>query len=494
MKSPSLVGFCTLLVCAAMCSSLSAQSLVHLWAFDQPIGFTQNFPDTSGNDHHGVGAGDIISGKYGNAVKLLPGSNSATGGIGDGVDYIDPTPESSLLPIGAADSWTMNVWTNFAAGNDAGNLEYIAGFGIDDGEDIPTSDANARKARSIIAFPNFHFWGSNIDVDAGFAYPADDQWHMSTVTYNGATTELTMYFDGVRVKRQTFGGSGPFLDAPAEVHVGNPSNWNQEFDGSVDEFGIWNGVLSPAQVGGLFMHNNVAQPATLQPTAVVNRATGHITLGNLTASNIENLSGYEITSAAGTLNSAPWVTITGNLDQGQGANPIDSGAWTITSTTDFNLSENDLAAPRGTLDAGQTIDLGAIWTKSSLEDLVVTLKTDDGASPQSLDVIVSYTGTPYSRSDLNANGTLDLADWQLFATNGFTSLSGLSRVDSALRGDLDGDGDNDRMDFRLFRADYIAANGLAAFNALQVSIPEPSAIAMALLGVVGLACRRVRLS
>ena len=54
-------------------------------------------------------------------------------------------------------------------------------------------------------------------------------------------------------------------------------------------------------------------------------------------------------------------------------------------------------------------------------------------------------------------------------------------------GDLDGDGDNDFADFRLFQADYIAANGAAAFDAL-LNVPEP-ATALLLLSMFGASTR-----
>jgi hypothetical protein len=61
---------------------------------------------------------------------------------------------------------------------------------------------------------------------------------------------------------------------------------------------------------------------------------------------------------------------------------------------------------------------------------------------------------------------------------------GLTDAQAYGLGDLDGDGDNDFDDFRLFQADYIAANGAAAFAAL-VKAPEPAGV---LLAGMALAC------
>ena len=48
--------------------------------------------------------------------------------------------------------------------------------------------------------------------------------------------------------------------------------------------------------------------------------------------------------------------------------------------------------------------------------------------------------------------------------------------------DLDGDLDNDGADFGLFKADFIAANSPAAFQALFGAVPEPSTIALISIG------------
>jgi len=84
------------------------------------------------------------------------------------------------------------------------------------------------------------------------------------------------------------------------------------------------------------------------------------------------------------------------------------------------------------------------------------------------------------RADLTDDGLIDPADWMKFRANHITDISVYGPLERALRGDLDGDGDNDFFDFRLFKTDYIAANGAAAFAALQ-NVPEPPAMLLAVL-------------
>ena len=69
-----------------------------------------------------------------------------------------------------------------------------------------------------------------------------------------------------------------------------------------------------------------------------------------------------------------------------------------------------------------------------------------------------------------------------------TDLSGVG--DPSLFGDLDGDGDNDFTDFRLFQTDYDAYNGVGSFQAMLTSIPEPTS--GLILEILGLAVSRLR--
>jgi hypothetical protein len=97
-------------------------------------------------------------------------------------------------------------------------------------------------------------------------------------------------------------------------------------------------------------------------------------------------------------------------------------------------------------------------------------------------------------SDLNLDGAVTAADWTLFLASAYADLSGYSPAQQFLHGDLDRDGDNDYDDFQIFRSDYIAANGKAAFEGL-FTVPEPASAWLLLWGIVAqpLIRRRVTL-
>jgi hypothetical protein len=72
------------------------------------------------------------------------------------------------------------------------------------------------------------------------------------------------------------------------------------------------------------------------------------------------------------------------------------------------------------------------------------------------------------------DGDVDIEDWSALLAGAYTDLSGLSPAESYGHGDLDGDGDSDFADFRLFKSDFDAANGVGAFEAMSNGVPEPA--------------------
>lgn len=93
-------------------------------------------------------------------------------------------------------------------------------------------------------------------------------------------------------------------------------------------------------------------------------------------------------------------------------------------------------------------------------------------------------------SDLDMDGAVTAADWALFLASAYTDLRGYTPAQKFLHGDLDRDDDNDVNDFRIFKSDFIAANGAAAFEAL-FAVPEPTGLRwqLTLLGTLVLVSR-----
>lgn len=99
--------------------------------------------------------------------------------------------------------------------------------------------------------------------------------------------------------------------------------------------------------------------------------------------------------------------------------------------------------------------------------------------------------------DLNGDHLVDLLDWNQYVQGLQADVSGLPPEQARQRGDLNGDGVNNYLDFVLFRQAYITANGAGAFAALAATngpptVPEPSMARIFLLGCFGRAFARNR--
>jgi len=249
-----------------------------------------------------------------------------------------------------------------------------------------------------------------------------------------------------------------------------------------DEVRIHNSPLSQEDVTASF--NAGPEPVAL-PVLRVDRSTGEVTFANPAGSSF-NLTSYSITSASGQLNPAGWTSI----DTGNTFDP--DGTWTSSATTTANIAEGVTSGGTdgGAVAGGTSKSIGAALYRTPLAgDLQFTYTLNGGISGAG---IVEYSGTAAARSDFNGDGQINVADWSTaFLPNLGKSFTGELPVAAYLKGDLDGDLDNDYSDFLLFKSDFVAVNGLGAFTALT-GVPEPSSLAIAFLAAVGMACVRRR--
>jgi glucose/arabinose dehydrogenase len=228
--------------------------------------------------------------------------------------------------------------------------------------------------------------------------------------------------------------------------------------------------------------------------ATIDRESGEIVITNATAGNVD-FAALSIRSAFEAINPDELLPITGNYDVNGSGEVDDNDPWTILSTAgSHTLFHESTTGDAGALGPGEQVVMSALdgWSPSPTEDVVIAVLQGDGMVTY---VPVTYTGNgdvPFDRSDLDFDGTLDPDDWFLFLANHGGSFASLSLAQAYALGDLNGDRMNDFDDFRLFQADYIDANGEAAFNALPGDIPEPATWLLALTGSILLTVARRR--
>ncbi|MEM6330840.1 MAG: LamG-like jellyroll fold domain-containing protein, partial [Planctomycetota bacterium] len=450
----------------------SGQTLVHQWSFED------NFNDTSGSGNTGsaVGAPTFIDGQFGRAVSL-------TGA--DGVENLF----AANIPTLSTDSWSINLWTNFSAAPAA--LSYVGGFGVSD--DFIAGDEG--RARGFLSFggagSNIYFWGAANDLDSGTPYPVDGDWHMQTVTYDSSSSLISVYNDGSLLASSPAGTAFPFEDTFPQVQVGNPSVFGSAFVGGIDEFSVYSGALSEAQIGGLFFFNDSTQSVTVDPTLTVNRDTGEIILNNSSSFDLDIL-GYTVRSDSGSLDPSAFDTIAGRLDGSPGGDgSVASDAWTVLTddTLEFNLefSEGAPGTLGGTVAVGSSISFGAgAWIGSPAEDISIELLLNDGEG--TIRTIgaeyIGNGGESYDLGDLDADGDIDTDDFALFLAGSDADTSAFFDTQAYLGGDLNGDGRKDISDFVLFESVFDAANGGPGALAAAISAPEPSALLLLAAGLV----------
>ena len=215
----------------------------------------------------------------------------------------------------------------------------------------------------------------------------------------------------------------------------------------------------------------------------VDRNTGAVTLTNNTGAAV-NLKSYQIASAFESLNPDPlkWKSIADNYDAGSpGPNQVDAAHnWTKLTdpTANTDLSEADLESALGaSLANGRTVALGVAgtWISSPTEDL----RFEYISGTQIVRGVVNYTGNggqALALGDLDANGTINSADWAILRANQHTNLSSLSFAEAYRLGDLTGDHLNNHADFAAFKAAYDAVNGAGAFVGMLAAVPEPTSV------------------
>jgi hypothetical protein len=207
------------------------------------------------------------------------------------------------------------------------------------------------------------------------------------------------------------------------------------------------------QYQGIVQYLGDVQPNNLLLT--VDPATGQAQVKN-TSSFTVAIDSYSVLSASGSLNEAGW----NSLDEQNAA----GGSWLEAESNANRLTEVQSSGVT-TLAPDATLNLGALFTMSSAQDLTFEFLLEDAIAPMQGVVQFASISAPSIPGDFDDNGMVngaDLAQWRGdFGVND----------DS----DADGDGDSDGQDFLVWQRNL----GMSAAVPGAVAIPEPAAAALA---------------
>lgn len=431
--------------------------------------------DVSGNGANGSIIQVVPSG-LGPSGALSQNSDAA---VGSGSALFNPAdsgtnglaiefPDSELPNLGADDNFAISYWvkpTTTYLNYDPNHAMFStvatgasASFSFQIENKGDTTDGQIGVARFNGPFFEAPLIDESTNLTAGV-------WQNIAVTSNGQNGRIQVFVDGALTQEIDSVAVAGFRSGLAlnEVYLSTNRGQNKLFQGLMDDVRVYD----TAAVSELLSISGSAIPRL-----VVDRDNGAASISIPAGGTTEQIISYTITSTNGVLDPAQWQ-------------PISGGTGSATSLSEsFAATSINPAAP---------VSLGDVWRKGPFEDLYATALLGDGTTTLTLPVAFEGNGgNAFLFGDLFDTGDgVDLDDWVQFKSGQGANLGSMTRIDAYRLGDLDGDGDNDGIDFALFEQAYDDANGLGAFR-LALTVPEPTTLCLTLVLGLGLAARRAR--
>jgi hypothetical protein len=466
---------------ATLMASQASATLRHLYTFN----------DGTANDSAGTAHGTLVNG----AATTFDGQVDLDGAD----DYVDLP--GGTIAINTYTNVTLESWFTLDATPAWQRLYDFGDTNVDNlGRNYifysPSTGLGDHRAVISDADPGFN---SEQVAIGGPTLGTGLEHHIAVTISNGGN--MTLYRNGVQVAQTALTKSLATVSTAFALLGESTYPGDSNLNGRIDEFRIYDTALSATDVLNSF--NTGPARLVSPPVLTIDRVNGAMTLSKQGAP--FDVFKYTINSPSGALDPTKWQTITDNRDADNGGSFDASDTWTVLTATNFSLSEedpvdggSDNGGPLG-VGPGATPSLPLLspggWVRTYREDVTMTLDILVGGVPTLTPVTVAFTGNggqPYKRSDFNFDNALTAADYNVLLSNHLKTLTETTAATAYVKGDINGDLRNDVNDFRLFKADYIAANGEAAFAALMVSIPEPGSAVLLLGCAVLLAVHRRR--
>ncbi|HOK67528.1 MAG TPA: LamG domain-containing protein [Anaerohalosphaeraceae bacterium] len=238
-----IVSVClAILFCGA---SMGAQKVIE-WKFDGDLA------DSSGSGLDGIAFG----------TPAYTAGVSGQAFVSDGTNCVYRTGISTaLLPVLAADTWSVNVWVYPTENPRDWRVLWCLG-------EKPDASKNSRAVYAS-GYADYGglitFVGRTTTATTYISsmIPWDiNKWQMITTTYDGRIVRI--YKNGVLIAMR----NTTFMDAPGEVRIpSNPWNSYDFFIGRFDEFTVWRGVLTADEIRNLIVPGVLAEVPTTRQVA-----------------------------------------------------------------------------------------------------------------------------------------------------------------------------------------------------------------------------------
>jgi len=270
-----------------------ATTLVHRYSFNENGG-------TTVADSAGTANGTLA----GNGATLASGEVSLPGGTGSNVDptviagYVD-------LPNGLMDPFINATFETWATWLGTGNWQRLFDFGTSNGgEGLSNNEGgyiflNAQPWR--FAIRDIPSNGEPININNG-TMPAGTEYHI-VVAYNFSANTSQMYTNGVLAQTN---------NAPVQIDTINyVNNWlgrsqwgDPMYQGSINEFRIYEGALTASQVAANYAAGPNALPVPA-PTLAVGSSAGNVVISWPVA----GTTGYVLQAAGSLATGTTWTNV-----------------------------------------------------------------------------------------------------------------------------------------------------------------------------------------
>lgn len=207
--------------------------LVALYLFEEGSG--DDVLDSSGNGNHGViqGGGKWVDGKSGGGMEF------------NGSDAFVEIPHSDSLSL--TTGLTIAMWGYLY------NYSTAGGVGVTKESAYKAGMRDHQKM--MIRFSTAAANWSNV-VDGETVIPLDE-WHHLAATYDSASGDCVVYYDGQEDGRGSF--DGDIKENTGVIWIGRGAN--PHFDGIYDDVAIWDIALSEAEIASAMTGLQPVRPA-----------------------------------------------------------------------------------------------------------------------------------------------------------------------------------------------------------------------------------------
>ena len=351
--------------------------LLGYWRLDETAGATA--ADSSPNGNNGAIEGGVTLG----AAGLLGTAFNLNGADG----RVDTGLTASALGIGGNASKTVTAWVNTETFNNGGIFDL---GNTANGQQFSLRTQTADNSWRV------QFYGGAYDFD--FTYASKNTWVFFAITHNEGDNWNYAYADGGQV-----GSRQVALNTADNVPFRIGSYSTSFFDGSVDEVGLWDRALSPAEITQLYNSGAGLDFFAIVRGSVVDGFWSETTTWGspVDPPPVPDATVDAVVDHGGTVNVG--ASIGGPFP----AEPVSVPRMAKSLTIGENLISSVVIHHDGT--SAYTLDIIDGVTVGDFSSLVVNGTLITGTLTQDASGAIDLTGGNLTVADtLNVNGTLDL--------------------------------------------------------------------------------------